>query len=75
MNVKVWIEIQGQVDSIVLWNAIGGFEMNLTEVIEKTWVYGKCSYTDAGRLISICSLFGNLRANIIREGEEDEQEE
>ena len=60
MKVNVWIEIRGSIDSLLLWKLIEGYELNLTDLLDKCLVYGDCSCSAAGSVVSICALFGEL---------------
>ena len=60
MKVNVWIEIRGSIDSLLLWKLIEGYKLNLTDLLDKCLVYGDCSCSDAGSVVSICALFGEL---------------
>ena len=56
---KFCIEIYGNVDGLLLWNLIEKYKVNLTTDCEnKTWVYGEANEGDIGKIVSICSLFG-----------------
>lgn len=71
---KLWVEITGEMDTLMLWSLIERYNLNLTEVIGKCWVYGDCNYTIAGKVIAKCALFGDITAKITR-GDANEQEE
>ena len=66
MRVHLRIEIQGTIDSLMLWELIKSYKLNLTDFGEIVLVYGECSYMNAGSIISKCALFGNLTAKITR---------
>lgn len=70
----LWIEIKGEIDSPLLWSLIKGYGLNLTDLIDKSLVYGECSYSVASRVIAICARFGDISASIKR-GDENEQKE
>lgn len=70
----LWVEIQGEVDSIMLWDLIERYDLNLTEVDDRCWVYGDCNYTTAGKVITKCALFGNISVKLTR-GDDYEPEE
>ena len=72
MKAYLYIEIQGEVDSLMLWEIIKQYDLNLTDLGKLTMVYGYCSYFNAGKIVSRCALFGNLTAKITR-GCKDEQ--
>ena len=73
MRVKIYIEITGPIDSLMLWEIIKDYKLNLTDLGHVALVYGDCGYFAAGYIISKCALFGNLKVRIVR-GCEDEQE-
>ena len=68
------IEIDGKVDSWMLWKLIKNHNLNLLELGDKTYVYGEANYTVIGDAVSKCALFGNLKAEISKGGVDDEQE-
>lgn len=68
-----WIEIKGEIDSRSLWEQIRSYNVNLTEVIEKTWVYGEAPVSSVGEIISICAQFGDLEAKVYEGGAKNEQ--
>ena len=72
MKVSVWIEIKGNIDSLMLWELIKDYKMNLTALDDVVLVYGDCSYLNAGIVISKCALFGEVTAKL-RRGCGDEQ--
>jgi hypothetical protein len=71
----LYVQIDGKVDTLMLWNLIEKYRLNLTAMDDKTWVYGKVNYTMAGEVISKCALFGDLKAEITQGGGRFEQEE
>ena len=71
----LWIEIKGEIDSPLLWSLIKGYGLNLTDLIDKSLVYGECSYSVANRVIAICARFGDISASIKRGEETEEKEE
>lgn len=64
MKANVYIEIQGPIDSLMLWELIKEYKLNLTDFGEVIMVYGDCSYINVGRVISKCALFGRLTAKV-----------
>lgn len=64
MRISLFVEIKGKIDSTALWQLIEEYKLNLTDVGSKTWVYGKTDCITAGTVISICALFGELRADL-----------
>lgn len=71
---KLWVEIEGEIDTLMLWSLIERYNLNLTEVFDKCWVYGECNYTSASRVIAKCALFGNITAKITRGGANEQEE-
>lgn len=74
MKVHLYVEIQGSIDSYMLWELIRQYNLDLTDLGKLTMVYGDCSYSVAGRVVSRCALFGNLTVKITR-GCKNEQKE
>ena len=75
MKINLFVEIKGEIDSLMLWELIKEYKLNLTDVITKTWVYGETDYMTAGKVISKCALFGDLTAEIHKGGGKDEPKE
>lgn len=73
MKLHVTIEIKGKVDSLMLWELIKDYKMNLTDLETVVYVYGDCNYITAGRVLSCCALFGDIDAHITKGGGEYEQ--
>ena len=74
MKVTVWITIRSQVDAFALWREVKDYGMNVTEAIDKTWVYGDCGSELAGVIVTICLKYGELNADIRRCAYEKEEE-
>lgn len=68
MKIKMFVEIKGEIDSLMLWQLIKNYKLNLTDVGAKTWVYGDTDYMTAGKVISICALFGDTKAELTHGG-------
>lgn len=75
MRVHIYIEIQGTIDSLMLWELIKSYKLNLTDLGKVVMVYGECSYINAGSIISKCALFGNLTVKITRGCNYEQEEE
>ena len=74
MNISLFVEVKGNIDSLMLWDMIKDYKLNLTALEDKTWIYGETNYTIAGKVISKCALFGNTKAELThRGGGADEQ--
>ena len=61
---KLFIEIGGAVDSVMLWKLIERHNLNLTALDDKTWIYGEANCTTIGDVVSKCALFGDLSVKI-----------
>lgn len=72
---RLFIEISGKVDSLMLWRLIKDYKLNLTAFDDKTWVYGETNYTVMADVVSKCALFGDIKAEVSKGGEKNEQEE
>lgn len=64
MDVSLWIEIDDTIDAAELWKRVQSYNVNVTEVVIKTWIHGKCSKEDMSRIIAICTEFGDIKATI-----------
>lgn len=69
---RIYIEIDGAIDSIMLWKLIERHKLNLTALDDKTWVYGEVNYSTIGDVVSKCALFGNLTVKISKGVQADE---
>ena len=75
MKIKLFVEIKGNIDSLILWELIKDYKMNLTDVVDKSWVYGDADPLVAAKVVSICALFGDIKAELTHGGGgADEQE-
>lgn len=68
MKINLFVEIKGEIDSLMLWQLIKEYKLNLTDVGTKTWVYGETDYMTAGIVISKCALFGDTKAELTHGG-------
>lgn len=68
-----WVEIKGEIDSRSLWEQIKGYGANLTDLIDRSLVYGEASVSRVGEIISVCALYGDIEARVSKGGAEDEQ--
>lgn len=64
MRRRIFIEIQGEIDGLSLWKLISKYKVNLTEVIDKSWVYGDVELHNIGDIIERCALYGPLKVEI-----------
>lgn len=74
MMVHIYVEIKGPIDSLMLWELIKDYKLNLTDLGEVIMVYGDCGYINAGSIVSKCALFGDLTVKVTR-GCNNEQKE
>lgn len=52
------IKITGKINSLDLWEHIARYEVNLTDLEDFVYVYGKTNLNDAMTIIRICALYG-----------------
>lgn len=64
MKVTIFVQIIGRINSRELWEIIEPFGVNLTDMGDKTLVYGECYLETASRIVFHCSLFGNTMTEI-----------
>ena len=62
--VYVNVMIQGQIDSTSLWEDVKGYDVNVTDMIEFTSVYGKVSMYDSMFIIDICRKYGDITSEV-----------
>lgn len=72
---RLFIEISGKIDSLMLWKLIKDYKLNLMALDDKTWVYGDANFTVIADAVSKCALFGDVKAEISKGGVDDEQKE
>ena len=72
---RLFVEINGKIDSLMLWKLIKDYKLNLTALDEKTWVYGEANYTVMADVVSKCALFGDIKAEVSKGGGNNEQKE
>lgn len=65
----ILLRIDGQINSRDLWSHIEHFKVNLTDLIEFTYVYGEVELEDAVQIIRICALYGNLSVELFKGGQ------
>ena len=53
-------EIKGKINSAALWSIIGENRINLTDMGEKSFIYGEESPYALGWVLDRCSLFGEV---------------
>lgn len=54
------VTINGKIDSKELWNDIKGYDVNVTDLGEVTFVYGQVSMYDSMFIIDICRKYGDI---------------
>lgn len=64
MNVYLYAEIKGKIDSIKLWHDIESYGVNVTDLEIKTLIYGETSLRVALMVIDEASKYGNIQAHI-----------
>ena len=62
--VYVNVMIQGQIDSKSLWEDVKGYDVNVTDMVEFTSVYGKVSMYDSMFIIDICRKYGDITSEV-----------
>ena len=62
--VYVNVTIQGQIDSKSLWEDVKDYDVNVTDMIQFTSVYGKVSMYDSMFIIDICRKYGNITTEV-----------
>lgn len=66
MKAHIWLEIQGKIDSKALWKQLERYGVNVTDLCQKTLVYGEVDIVTAGTIVTICSMHGNIQATVRR---------
>lgn len=61
---RLLIRIDGTINSLELWQHLESYEVNLTDLIDYTLIYGKADINDAITIIRICALFGNIHVEL-----------
>ena len=62
--VYVNVTIQGQIDSKSLWEDVKDYDVNVTDMIQFTAVYGKVSMYDSMFIIDICRKYGVITTEV-----------
>lgn len=55
----LWVTINERVDSLALWSDIKQYNVNLTDMIYKSVVYGHCNFGEAVTIILLCRKFSD----------------
>lgn len=61
---RLLIRIDGTINSLELWQHIQDYEVNLTDFIDYTYIYGEVNFNDAMKIISVSALFGNIHVEL-----------
>ena len=64
MNVCLYVEIAGRIDSKALWNDVECYGVNVTDLHVKTLIYGELSLRLALMVIDQASKYGKVQAHI-----------
>lgn len=64
MKVTIFVQVIGKINSKELFEIVEQFGMNVTDMGDKTLVYGECYLEQASRIVFHCSLFGNTMTEI-----------
>lgn len=68
-KVTIFVRIIGSIDSRKLYDEIKGFDMNVTDCIAYTMVYGACTIEESARIMTICALYGdNMMLELTKNG-------
>jgi hypothetical protein len=64
MNVYLYAEISGQIDSRKLWHDVEMYGVNVTDLHIKTLIYGEVSMRAALLVIDARAKYGKIQAHI-----------
>lgn len=64
MNVYLYAEIEGTIDSKSLWNDVEAYGVNVTDLMIKTLIYGEVSLRLALVVVDIAAKYGKVQAHI-----------
>ena len=62
--VYVSVTIKGKIDSKALWTEISDYDVNVTDMGDVTFVYGKASMYDSMFIIDICRKYGDITKEV-----------
>jgi len=62
--VYVNVTIKGKIDSKSLWEDVKDYDVNVTDMIHFTAVYGKVSMYDSMFIIDICRKYGDITTEV-----------
>lgn len=64
MNVYLYAEMNGKIDSRALWKDIEAYGVNVTDLHVKTLIYGEVSLRIALVVVDVASKYGKIQAHI-----------
>lgn len=64
MKLHFYVELKGDIDTLMLWGLIEKYKINLTALEDTTWIYGDVHSVALGEIMAICSLFGDYKAEV-----------
>ena len=64
MNVYLYAELNGRIDSKSLWHDVETYGVNVTDLHVKTLIYGEVSLRVALVVVDIASKYGKIQAHI-----------
>ena len=64
MNVYLYAELNGKIDSRALWKDIEAYGVNVTDLNVKTLIYGEVSLRVALVVVDVASKYGKIQAHI-----------
>lgn len=62
--VYINVTIKDKIDSKELWDDIKGYDVNVTDMGEVTFVHGKTSMYDSMFIIDICRKYGDITSEV-----------
>lgn len=66
MTFEYIIEISGKIKSLELYKKLEKYNVNLTDIIFLTFVYGEADLNTLIKIILTCSKYGKVKVNFIR---------
>ena len=64
MNVYLYAEMNGKIDSRALWKDIEAYGVNVTDLHVKTLIYGEVSLIVALVVVDVASKYGKIQVHI-----------
>lgn len=62
--VYVNVEIKGKIESKELYQDLQGYNLNVTDLGEMTYVYGQSSMYDSMFILDICRKYGDITSEV-----------